>query len=551
MSTRQSKRFLGSADLMDMIYCLPIELRNQIYKEAGPLTRYFHNELIHPISRPTASQIMVECFKTNNLDALEKGLCPQIELSFETMFLSTSKMWAAACSLPRVSGCEADMASKHSVHCIFPISSDGCEVRHIDKHSMLGMTAMLCMPVIDPLTLRLLNDALDVAMTSPQSLLDPQLASKLVECASGLGRIDIVKVALAHVIRPSWHAFLFAGLHGHLEVLKMLCDHGSQQCLTAYGAVAGGHVDIAEHIRKSGSLHMVTESAVQFALGSGRVDTVWWMFREPSYWTHSAFGDIKNMSATMGNMDMLLFTIEHNIGGPLTSDGANGAAKNGHLSILKWIYSHYENMSSKVALILAAEHGHFETFVWLCENTHWSLDEVDICQASRNGHLWIVEYYAKYISTGSLDQILVSALSGGRIELAELLIETGRTTPNASMMLPIATAGNVAGVKWLHQKIDGTYSSECIEMACRNNQKELVLCLIDTCHIRITPEIREEAAINGSIELVQSLYQRDPLSDWSAARLASDSNQDMDVATWLEEQITSAMLTMNIEENKA
>ncbi|KAJ1339463.1 hypothetical protein BSLG_005906 [Batrachochytrium salamandrivorans] len=107
-----------------------------------------------------------------------------------------------------------------------------------------------------------------------------------------------------------------------------------QATVTAYGAVAGGHVEIVKHINDLGSEHIISESAIQFALGCGKTAAVWWLLKDQTYWTHTAFDDIKNISASMGDLDLLQYAVEHDIGGPLTFDGVDGAAKT-------WIFALY------------------------------------------------------------------------------------------------------------------------------------------------------------------------------------------------------------------
>ncbi|KAJ1339464.1 thymidylate synthase [Batrachochytrium salamandrivorans] len=84
-----------------------------------------HHELPPPISRPIATQILIECFQSNSIDILSNQLF-NLEMSFETMFVTSKKY----------------------------------------THSVRGIIAKLCMPTIDPVTLRLLNEALDLFMAN-------------------------------------------------------------------------------------------------------------------------------------------------------------------------------------------------------------------------------------------------------------------------------------------------------------------------------------------------------------------------------------------------
>ncbi|KAK5669510.1 hypothetical protein BDV3_003625 [Batrachochytrium dendrobatidis] len=444
MQSNGSGRFVGAHDLMDMIRQLPTEIRMLIYDWSNLLTKYLHHELPLPISRPIATQILIECFQSNSIDILSNQLF-NLEMSFETMFVTSKEMWDAANQLSRVPGYEL---IANTSQCLNDVDWT------IDTHSVRGIIAKLCMPTIDPVTLRLLNEALDLFMAN--STQDSGVSTKVLECATGLGRVDLVKKMLSHQVKPSWHAFLFAGLHGHMEILQMLCDYGTGHCLTAYGAVAGGHVEIVKHINDLGSEHIISESAIQFALGCGKTAAVWWLLKDQTYWTHTAFDDIKNISASMGDLDLLQYAVEHDIGGPLTFDGVDGAAKHGFLRCIQWIYANSNATGSQQALEFSAEHGHLEIFIWLCENTALKPHEEDMLMAARHGHRWLIEYYTKSIAIAPVNALLEAALESGQVEIADVLFESGCATPCLPMIERITTSGNIAGMTWLHDHLDIT-----------------------------------------------------------------------------------------------
>eukprot|EP00842_Homolaphlyctis_polyrhiza_P002339 jgi/Hompol1/3105/HPOL_006340-RA len=129
----------------------------------------------------------------------------------------------------------------------------------------------------------------------------------------------------------------------------------------------------------------------------------------------------------------------------------DGAAGNGHLSIVKYLHNANLAGCSHGAMDWASYFGHHETVIWLAENrteactslAHtWSAENGhlelfkylwrefpgqqpwahSLTDAARNGHLWVVEFFAS-VTLEPLDDLLDAALCGGRLELAKILFE--------------------------------------------------------------------------------------------------------------------------------
>ncbi|KAL2913196.1 hypothetical protein HK105_207315 [Polyrhizophydium stewartii] len=371
-----------------------------------------------------------------------------------------------------------------------------------------------------------LNNLLDtvVAKTSRAVSLDHSLASRILECAAGLGRVDVVQTMAVHVAQPSWHTFLFAGVQGHLPVIRFLCDAGRDRHLSLNGAIAGGHADIAAFVHARRPDLALSPAAVQFALGARRTAAVWWLLQNgPAAWrSHAAFASLQSGCAEHGHLDLLEFAVEHGIGEPLAASAVDAAAQWGSLATVQWLQKRAaaapaaagpasQAACTTAAMTNSAANGHHELFVWLWKTfPHLRPTAQQLTQAAANGHMSVVDYFVQHageqadsadcVDDGEdratpFDPLLQAAVAGGHLALSKRILASGRATPSAAMLRDALNNGHVHCARWLSGVLraaglaglgaNSVAVGNLVNKACETDDARMLAFLVESCGVEV------------------------------------------------------------------
>ncbi|EGF79862.1 hypothetical protein BATDEDRAFT_89326 [Batrachochytrium dendrobatidis JAM81] len=322
---------------IDNIRCLPWFIRKSIFKYAGLRTQYLMHELTLPITQITWQLVMVDCLESNDTATAVRllGSYQDYEPQWELLFTQTGEMLNAfkkslkptsrlskALGLP-----DLMIQARPSLHLLLEES---------DRNEKL----------INTILNKLLAYITQHTMTSG---LHNYYCRAVVECASAIGRLDIIQHYSDGITDYSFVGRL-AALHGHEPIVKSLLamgrDHPSgnrnqrlsgTDCeyapplearsfvdIRCYedifkAAVEGGHVAMVDAMMRAHPplLQKVTERLVTAALVRGHTRMVKHLLQllspqQPLLLLTDAFRNFLCQAAQCGHMDLVQYSLTHN-----------------------------------------------------------------------------------------------------------------------------------------------------------------------------------------------------------------------------------------------
>ncbi|GMF23884.1 unnamed protein product [Phytophthora fragariaefolia] len=162
-----------------------------------------------------------------------------------------------------------------------------------------------------------------------------------------------------------------------------------------------------------------------------------------------------------------------------TTAAMDGAAMNGHLSVVKWLHKNRTEGCTASAMDEAARNGHFNVVLWLHCNRKEGCTTAAIDGAASNGYLTIVEWLHKARSEGCTAQAMINAASKGFLEVVEYLyINLGQAASNAAITVA-ASNGHLPVVQYLHENRSECCTAYPIAGAKENGHGSVVEFLLE------------------------------------------------------------------------
>ncbi|KAL2919408.1 hypothetical protein HK105_201053 [Polyrhizophydium stewartii] len=504
-----SAALAGSRDVVDLLRRLPAELRAMVLAHAGPLTAFLVGETPRPLTRTAFRLLVADCFWQDRVDVV-RTLPPRTWLTCELLLVRSPAMRELALRFPRA----ADAGSFTGLDLgLRPRGEPPGPPVPCPDGSVLNGLADFVGILAGRESMPMLNALLDEVLAAVRRPLTRSFASRLLDCAAGLGRLDVVREVAAAAAMPFADAFDAAAWNGQTAVIEHLCARGLDRNVSMNGAVEAGRLRIVQWLRERYPALMPSAKSVHFALCDDATAAIWWLVRElvrqrgchkePVAEGTSGGGDasrapptpecfrrLRNLCAKFGHLDMLEFATQHDIGDALDQDGIDGAAENGHIDVVRWIAARTGMVCSVRGLDWAAENGHLatlqalhaehglmcsvrglnaaaaqgrlETVAWIWHHLAQRRPPpvVDLFEPIANGHLWVVEFVLRATATdgsrggsdGSAAHVRGSlnlALETGQLEIAKLIAASGRAVPRPAMLVGVAKQGHVECARWL------------------------------------------------------------------------------------------------------
>nr|KAJ3421296.1 hypothetical protein HK105_003961 [Polyrhizophydium stewartii] len=372
--------------------------------------------------------------------------------------------------------------------------------------------------------------SLDAAGLVPHAV-GYELVGQWITAAAGLGDMERVRMLLPHTGKmPPLRALDAAALHGHLDIVKVLAQECNRHAiavstrsperapklLTIDGGIIGGHIECIKAVLALNHKVEPSRAAIASALERNTPAAVWWFLSKNSQTRYlDCFKDLQTIAASTGHIDLLNYAIRNGVGKRAEAEAMNGAAKGGHINAIRSLHTaclikpaeERDANCSIRGIELAATEGHLDVFEYLWEHadivsgkTFAGVPPSSIAPAARKGHLNIIESYMSR-TQGPIDNVLEAALAGGHLEMARIIVESGRGTLSARSMVDIAKTGSVEAAAWLYERIKDTGASipnSALLMACRGNHADLTAFLIDECGLAPTEALRNQAERYGA-----------------------------------------------------
>ncbi|KAE8956964.1 hypothetical protein PF011_g31301, partial [Phytophthora fragariae] len=191
----------------------------------------------------------------------------------------------------------------------------------------------------------------------------------------------------------------------------------------------------------------------------------------------------------------------------------DGAAANGRLDILRRLHSERGEGCSSSAFIGAASNGHVEVLKWLYQfyrQLRQGLQE--ITEATKHGHLDTVQFLLRFTRLERLDreQMLVTAAANGHVAVVRVFLG-GILSANGALEAAAAN-GHVAVVQLLLNTCY-PYAKKALEKAIEGGHIDTIEVLVKAVgELGIESAFRETAAVIGA-DTMRLILERIPLKD--------------------------------------
>lgn len=182
------------------------------------------------------------------------------------------------------------------------------------------------------------------------------------------------------------------------------------------------------------------------------------------------------------------------------------ASRNGHLSILKWLYEHHELVKwggDEVSAALRSDH--LGVAQWLHDNVLRARGGLKLA-AVDSGNLDAVQWSFANDESSNPRNLLQAAVNVGNLEVVKWMIEGGDLSADAMdgiWLDAAACKGCLDMVKWLTRKGIGRCSETCVEQAGANGHLEVVKWIVQYRQDGRGEDPMDEIAGRGRLEVLE------------------------------------------------
>lgn len=348
------------------------------------------------------------------------------------------------------------------------------------------------------------EDRLQSGMSAPQEYRELRFLAGVFESAK-LGSIELIQAWFTYFPEAEALAtpkiFEVAAREGHVQVLQWLLDQGKLNDKDMISNTLNSRANVIEWLRERFPSTKLTISIDQMV----------------EQWTGpEALAFMKDIWKRKRQFKKI----------KLTLDAKSMAAGRGDLEMLKWLDTVKKGNCPWWAVIVAADHGHVETFQWLQENNYHQLGYTDIQKAARLGHLGILK-----LRPGDIDPEVTSlAVENGHLEVLKWLHAEKKLVSERIHPRLAASHGHLEVLQWLHE-----HGYKCKSDAVDSAVSQGHLHAIQWLHsngIRGAGRAMDDAASANRIDIVQWLHNNG-YGCTKGAMDAAASHGSLDLVIWL------------------
>ncbi|KAG3062947.1 hypothetical protein PC128_g14169 [Phytophthora cactorum] len=377
--------------------------------------------------------------------------------------------------------------------------------------------------------------------------------------------------------------------HGDIQLAERFIEYGSNWPTSdnlPHEIAALGNLPVLQWLLKQAEFENVAGLVVK-AAGKGHLQVVRWLLHcrvrssdEVRFAIHSA--------AVHGHLEVAKFlrekekeslTTQLSSEDPLspsqfgTSSAAMlvsartmvGAARNGHLDVIQWLYSEYgadsatdlfdlkkKNKNRTTAMDAAAGNGHLDVLQYLHEleistllsdnsrkrkrskrQTGLACTKRAMDDAAGNGFLnvvqWLHENRQEGCSTGAMD----ASATGGHLEMVKWLHNERSEGCTSAAMVGAARNGHLKVIQWLHSNVNAGCTTEAMDGAAASGHLDVVKWLHFNRSEGCMTKAMDSAAARGSLDIVKWLHRNRAEGCTTAAMDKAVEGRHLRVAQWL------------------
>ncbi|RHZ00560.1 hypothetical protein DYB37_013719 [Aphanomyces astaci] len=187
----------------------------------------------------------------------------------------------------------------------------------------------------------------------------------------------------------------------------------------------------------------------------------------------------------------------------------NGAARNGHLDVLRFLHANRSEGCTELAMDLACEHGHLEVARWgLNEHRSWEgFTECAFDKAAGTNHVIIVELLHFELDAPSTEKTIDLAAENGHVGMVQWLRKHQSSQCCSEKTLGMAAAkGHLDVMEWLHaNRSEGGSPCGFTGAAAAGRMDVMQWLVAHRPDEKFFDEAMWKASANGQVEVVGSL----------------------------------------------
>ncbi|EGZ08378.1 ankyrin repeat-containing protein [Phytophthora sojae] len=222
--------------------------------------------------------------------------------------------------------------------------------------------------------------------------------------------------------------------------------------------------------------------------------------------------------------------------GRVPSNAVATAAKNGHLTVLQWLFDHHDHVYwGGDEMYCAVAHNHLEVAKFLHERTAPPPDDMFLIdEAARHGDLEMMQWLHSERGDQLTYEGVMRAVDHGLLDAVKWMRNTfpGSVVLKDVRMDNAAANGHLEMVKWLNDQ-HAWCTKQAMNRAAGNGHLEVVKFLHEKRSEGCTTDAMDLAAGNGYLEVVKWLYANRNEGCTAVAMADSVANEHFEVASWL------------------
>jgi len=236
----------------------------------------------------------------------------------------------------------------------------------------------------------------DVAMWLRQEF-DLKPSQDAINSAAENGHKEILELMEKDIL-PNYTGALCAGEKGRKDIVEWLRTRipQSDYILAADGAMMGGHTEILDLL--ADEIEEITEEVIDEIFMNGRLNTIIWLEEHRLIGPGTPFpldSSEADLAASGGWPEILDWLASKSPSILPTARGANGAAAEGHTSVLDWMEQRGLPYPGQDGANDAASNGKINTLEWMEKRNLARPNELGVRMAVRYGHTPVIAWMEK------------------------------------------------------------------------------------------------------------------------------------------------------------
>lgn len=279
-----------------------------------------------------------------------------------------------------------------------------------------------------------------------------------------------------------------------------------------YHTALNGHLDVLEWLDAVNFswLEIISSDVVWQVLTKGRVDTVKWIYKRFYANDHPDAVEPDNKAGN-GPLELLQFMYSAGMA-ECPEDAMKWAVGTGRVDLLRWLYENdreycWGDLVVRSAMEQAAREGHLDVLKFLFETQPEGIRPMVMPAAAGRNQRAIVEWWRQIQPHGDLECPVEAAASSGHIEMAVWLLRNCGGICTTSAMDIAAMHGHLDMVKWLHDHGTAGCTTSAMNQAATRGRLDIVRWLHDNRTEGCTAYAMNNAASRGHLHVVRWLHE--------------------------------------------